>query len=225
MGIIQPLLSSLADAFTVPLALAAGLAILIGMLRLVWTGRFLIRRGRRPLVMQVVYGNAKTEGGEDYGVLDARLLSYLSSDGLGSYVMAPGAGGAGAPGVPAESVEPSAALVRLAFPAEPAYRVDVTWPGPAHDNELRATLRISRRPGDRIVASHSFAEESTQALVEAIGSYCVTFLLSQPSIVRSTPRWERWNQDYTGYLHYRRGLASSHAAASPRHRSMPTTRH
>jgi hypothetical protein len=24
--------------------------------------------------------------------------------------------------------------------------------------------------------------------------------------VRSTPRWERWNQDYTGYLHYRRGL-------------------
>jgi tetratricopeptide (TPR) repeat protein len=71
---------------------------------------------------------------------------------------------------------------------------------------MRATVRISRTPGDRIVASRSFAEGSTQALVEAIGSYCIIFLLSQPSIVRSTPRWERWNQDYTGYLHYRRGL-------------------
>jgi hypothetical protein len=85
--------------------------------------------------------------------------------------------------------------------------VDVTWPGSAgSDDKLSATLRISRTPGDRIVASRSFTGGSTQALVEAIGSYCVIFLLSQPSIVRSTPRWERWSQDYTGYLHYRRGL-------------------
>lgn len=207
MRIITQLLNSLADAFTVPLLLAAGLVIMIGLLRLGWTCRFLIRRGRRPLVIQVEYGNAESENSEDYGVLDSRLLSYLSLDGLGSYVIAPGANGAAAPVVPAESPEPIPALLRFAFPAEPAYRVDVTWPGRARiDDMLRATVRISRTPGDRIVASRSFAGASTQALVEAIGSYCVIFLLSQPSIVRLTPRWERWNQDYTGYLHYRRGL-------------------
>src|ERR1700761_386342 len=122
-------------------------------------------------------------------------------------VIIPGADGAAAPGVPAESQEPIPALLRIAFPAEPAYRVDVTWPGPRqHGGMLQATVRISRIAGERMGASRSFTGESTEALVEAIGSYCVIFLLSQPSIVRSTPRWERWNQDYNGYLHYRRGL-------------------
>lgn len=207
MSIIMQLLNSLGGAFELPLLLAAVVALLLGVFRLSWTCRFLMRRGRRPLVMQVEYGNADSEHGEDYGVLDARLLSYLSFDDLGGYVIAPGADGAAAPGVPAESHEPIPALLRIAFPAEPAYRVDVTWPGPGQrGGTLQATVRISRTPGERIVASRSFTEASTDALVEAIGSYCVIFLLSQPSIVRSTPRWERWNQDYTGYLHYRRGL-------------------
>jgi hypothetical protein len=207
MGIITQLLSSLGGAFTVPLLLAAGVAILIGALRLGWSCRFLMRHGRRSLVMQVEYGKAGTEDSEDYGVLDARLLSYLSFDDLGGYVIAPGADGAAAPGVPAESQEPIPALLRVAFPPEPAYRVDVTWPGPSRGGDvMQATVRISRTPGDRIVASRSFTAESTDALIEAVGSYCVIFLLSQPSIVRSTPRWERWNQDFTGYLHYRRGL-------------------
>ena len=216
MRIITQLWDSLADAFTVPLLLAAGLAILIGLLHLVWTVRFLIRRGRRPLVIQVEYGKEGIEGREKYGVLDATLLSYLSFDGLGSYVIAPGADGAAAPAVPAESLEPTTALLRFAFPVEPAYRVDVTWPGQVQpDDKLRATVRISRRPGDRIVASRSFTAESTQALVEAIGSYCVIFVLSQPRIVRSTPRWERWNQDYTGYLYYRRGLRIEQQEGEP----------
>jgi hypothetical protein len=207
MRIITQLLNSLGGAFELPLLLAAVVALLIGVFRLGWTCRFLMRRGRRPLVIQVEYGNAESEHGEDYGVLDARLLSYLSFDDLGGYVIAPGADGAAAPGVPAESQEPIPALLRIAFPTEPAYRVDVTWPGPGQrGSTLQATVRISRIPGERIVASRSFTGASTDALVEAIGSYCVIFLLSQPSIVRSTPRWERWNQDYVGYLHYRRAL-------------------
>jgi tetratricopeptide (TPR) repeat protein len=207
MRIITQLLNSLGGALELPLLLAAVVALLIGVLRLGWTCRFLMKRGRRPLVMQVEYGDVGTEDGENFGVLDARLLSYLSFDELGGYVIAPGADGAAAPGVPAESQEPIPALLRIAFPAEPAYRVDVTWPGPGQrGGMLQATVRISRIPGDRIEASRSFTGESTEALVEAIGSYCVIFLLSQPSITRSTPRWERWNQDYTGYLHYRRGL-------------------
>jgi hypothetical protein len=94
--------------------------------------------------------------------------------------------------------------------------VDVTWPGPERgDDKLRATVRISQTPGDRIMATRSFAEESTQALVEAIGSYCVIFLFSQPSIARSAPRWERWNQDYIGYLQYRRGLRIERRDGAP----------
>lgn len=209
MSIISDSLRALGDALAVPLILAVGLALLIGLLRLATSLRFLIQhRGLRPLVMQVEYGKARLNGGEDYGVLDARLLSYLASDGLGDYVIAPGAGGSAAPAVPAEAFEPSAALVRLAFPSEPAYRVDVTWPGPAtgRNDELRATVRISRTPGDRIVATRSFTESTTEALVEVIGAFCVTFLLGQPRILRYTPRWERWSQDITGYLAYRRGL-------------------
>jgi hypothetical protein len=209
MSIVADSLRALADAIAVPLVLAIGLAILIGLLRLATSLRFLIEhRGLRPLVVQVEYGKAALEGGEDYGVLDARLLSYLAADGLGGYVIAPGAGGSAAPVVPAEALEPSAALIRLAFPSEPAYRVDVTWPGPTarHNDELQATVRISRTPGDRIVATRSFTEHTTEALVEVIGAFCVTFLLGQPRILRYTPRWERWSQDINGYLAYRRGL-------------------
>ncbi|MGC1756524.1 tetratricopeptide repeat protein [Trebonia sp.] len=211
MSIVSDSLRALADALAVPLILAVGLAILIGLLRFVTSLSFLIEhRGLRPLVMQVEYGKAALEGGENYGVLDARLLSYLASDGLGAYIIAPGAGGSAAPVVPAAAQESSAALIRFAFPSEPAYRVDVTWPGPVtqRDDELRATVRISRTPGDRIVATRSFTEDNTEALIEVIGAFCVTFLLGQPRILRRTPRWERWNQDINGYLAYRRGLGA-----------------
>jgi hypothetical protein len=208
-NIITNSVHALGDALTVPFILGVVLALLIGLLRMGSSLKFLLQhRGRRPLVIQVEYGKARLEGGEDYGVLDARLLSYLTADGIGSYVIAPGAGGSAAPAVPAEAVEPSAWLARLAFPQEPAFRINVTWPGPAvSTGELRATVRISRTPGDRIVATQSFAEETTDALVEVIGCFCITFLLRQRRILNCTPRWERWSQDLTGYLAYRRGLA------------------
>jgi hypothetical protein len=209
MSIVTDLLHALADALAVPLILATGLAILIGLVRLATSLRFLIQhRGLRPLVMQVEYGKAPPEGGEDYGVLDSRLLSYLAADGLGGYVIAPGAGGSAAPAVRAEALEPSAALIRLAFPSESAYRVDVTWPGSTAggNDKVRATVRISRTPGDRIVATRSFTENTTETLIEVIGAFCVTFLLGQPRILRYTPRWERWSQDINEYLAYRRGL-------------------
>jgi tetratricopeptide (TPR) repeat protein len=41
------------------------------------------------------------------------------------------------------------------------------------------------------------------------------FLLSQPSILRSTPRWERWNSDVNGYLCYRRGLRIERGNGEP----------
>jgi hypothetical protein len=220
MDNVTNLLSALGEDLSVPVLLAAALGLLVGLIRLVLTARYWVGRGTRPLVIQVVYGTAAKDG-EDYGVLDARLLSYISSDGLGGFLVAPGAGNPAVPAVPAESLEPTAALVRLALPAQPAYRVDVTWPGrTVPEGKLRATVRISKTPGDRIVASRSFAIESagkdaTQELVELIGSFCVIFLISQPRIARSVPRWERWDHDYTGYLHYRRGLRIERRGREP----------
>ena len=142
-------------------------------------------------------------------------LSYLAADGHGSYVIAPGAGGPAAPRVPAESVEPSAALLRLALAREPAYRVDVTWPSHlVPEKHLRATVRITRTPSDRIVASRSFVEVTVDELIEAAGCFCITFLRNQPRILRHTPRWERWSQDITGYRAYRRGLEHQRRAES-----------
>jgi tetratricopeptide (TPR) repeat protein len=212
-GIISDTWRALGDALIVPLLLVVFVALLIMLGRPASSLWYFIRqRGRRPLVIQVVYAD-KQEGGEDYGALDARLLSYLAGDGHGNYVIAPGAGGPAAPRVPAESLEPSAALLRLAFAREPAYRVDVTWPSrPFSETDLRAAVRISRTPGDRIVASRSFVEDSTDELIEIIGCFCITFLRSQPRILRYTPRWERWSQDVTGYRAYRRGLEAQHRA-------------
>ncbi|HEX3924589.1 MAG TPA: tetratricopeptide repeat protein [Streptosporangiaceae bacterium] len=207
-SIVSQAFRSLGDALTVPLLLLVLLILFIAVTRAASSLRYLFRqRGRRPLVIQVEYGKAEQEDGEDHGALDARLLDYLAADGHGSYVMAPGAGGPAAPRLPAEAAEPSAALFRLAFAREPAYRVDVTWPRRLiAGTGLRATVRITRTPTDRLVASRSFTEDTLDDLIETAGCFCITFLRSQPRILRQTPRWERWSLDVNGYRAYRRGL-------------------
>jgi tetratricopeptide (TPR) repeat protein len=200
--------SALGDALSVPLLLGAALAVLIALMRAVSSLRFAVRqRGGRPLVVQVDYGKAGQDDDRGDSAFDARLLSYLAVDGHGSYVIAPGAGGPAAPGVPAEAAQPSAALLRLAMAREPAYRVDVTWPTQTASGAcLRGTVRITRTPTDRIVASRSFTEQSMDDLIEIIGCFCITFLRSQTKILRQSPRWERWSLDIEGYRAYRRGL-------------------
>jgi hypothetical protein len=141
MSVVSDSWSALGNDLIVPLTLAVAVALLILLLRLATSVRFFIEhRGLRPLVIQVEYGKA-VEGGEDYGVLDARLLSYLAADGLGGYLIAPGAGGSAGPAVPAEALEPTTAVIRLAFPREPAFRVNVTWPESAVSREFPATPR------------------------------------------------------------------------------------
>jgi tetratricopeptide (TPR) repeat protein len=142
--------------------------------------------------------------------LDARLLAYLSADGSGGYVIAPGAGRPAAPRVMAEALEPrdgwAAALLRLAIAPEPSYLVEVTWSlDSATGKEHNAVAHISRVPGDRVMASGSF-RGTEEALVEIVGCFCITFLRSQPRILGHTPRWERWSQDINGYRAYRDGL-------------------
>jgi tetratricopeptide (TPR) repeat protein len=209
-NLVGEIMRPIVDALNVPLILALCLVIVIAITRTVSSLWYMIQqRGRRPLVIRM--GTDKGGSSSKHASLDGRLLAYLAADGHGDYVIAPGAGGPAAPRVTAEALEPSdgwaAALLRMAIAREPSYLADVTWPR-ARDGgtERRAVVRISRTPGDRIVASDSFTAKSDEDLVEIAGCFCITFLRRQPRIFRRTPRWERWSQDINGYRAYRDGL-------------------
>jgi tetratricopeptide (TPR) repeat protein len=135
-------------------------------------------------------------------------------------VIAPGAGRPAAPGVTAEAVEPqygwAAALLRLAIAREPSFMVDVSWPrNPGTADHNAAVVRISRTPGDRVVASGSFTGNEDE-LVGIIGCFCITFLRRQPRLRQRTPRWERWSQDPNGYRAYRDGLQNQRQGINTR---------
>lgn len=206
--IVQPVV----DAFKVPLVLAICLAVLIAVSRTAsYLWYFIEHRGRHPLVIRTGgRAEAQRNDGENISLNDS-LLAYLAADGQEGYVIAPGAGGSAAPGVTAEALEPGqgwgAALLRLGVAREPSYMVDVSWPhGAETAGQRTAVVRISRTPGDRVVASGSFAGCTEDALVGIIGCFCITFLRRQPRLLRRTPRWERWSQDPSGYRAYRDGL-------------------
>ena len=206
--IVQPIV----DAFKVPLVLAICLAVLIAVSRMAsYLWYFIEHRGRHPLVIRTG-GGAEAQRNDAGNIsLNDRLLAYLAADGQDGYVIAPGAGGSAAPGVTAEALEPhqgwGAALLRLGIAREPSYMVDVSWPhGPEAAGQRMAVVRISRTPGDRVVASGSFAGCNEDTLVGIIGCFCITFLRRQPRLLRRTPRWERWSQDPNGYRAYRDGL-------------------
>jgi tetratricopeptide (TPR) repeat protein len=206
--ILQPIV----DAFQVPLVLALCLAVFIAVSRTAsYLWYFTEHRGRHPLVIRTGGGTEAQRNDAGNTSLNERLLAYLAADGQDGYVIAPGAGGPAAPGVTAEALEPrqgwGAALLRLAVAREPSYIVDVSWPhGPEAAGQRVAVVRISRAPGDRVVASGSFTESGEDTIIGIIGCFCITFLRRQPRLLRHTPRWERWSQDLNGYRAYRDGL-------------------
>lgn len=105
----------------------------------------------------------------------------------------PGAGGPAAPRVATEALEPNhgwqADALRLAVAKEPSFLVSVSW-YVIHNAQLqkyRAVVRISRIPGDRIMASGSFDDQNEEGIIETVGCFCITFLRGQPKILRHTP--------------------------------------
>jgi tetratricopeptide (TPR) repeat protein len=203
---------AISDAFSVPLILASTLASLVLVLRAAsWVWYLTRQRGRRPLVIRMDFEKEGQADDVKRTALSGKLLAYLAADGHGDYVIAPGGGGRAAPRVAAEALEPDKGwetfLLRLAVTREPSYVVDATWSEPGVTaTEHNAVVRISRVPGDRVVASRSFTEESNDDLVKAVGCFCIAFFRDQPQIKRNTPRWERWSEDINGYRAYREGL-------------------
>jgi tetratricopeptide (TPR) repeat protein len=211
VSVTNQILQPIADAFKVPLILALGLAALIAVIRTAsWLWYRLEHHGRHPLMIRTSSARDERRDQTEHESLNERLLAYLAADGQGDYVIAPGAGRPAAPGVTAEAVEPQygwgATLLRLAIAREPSFMVDVSWPhSPGTADHCAAVVRISRTPGDRVVASGSFTGNEDE-LVGKIGCFCITFLRRQPRLLRRTPRWERWSQDPNGYRAYRDGL-------------------
>lgn len=199
------------DAITVPLILALGLVIVVAITRSLSFLWYRVRqRGRRPLVIKIGGERGAAAYSAKHDQLDSKLLAYLSEDVGGGYVIAPGGGGAAAPRVTAEALEPAdswvARLLRMAIAPEPSYHVEVTWPiDSPTETEQNAVVHISGVPGDRVLASASFAG-SPDDLVENIGCFSITFLRSRRRVLSHTPRWERWSQDIAGYRAYRNGL-------------------
>lgn len=211
-NIVNEFLRPVIDAFNVPLILGLCLIVAIAVTRTAsWLWYLIEHRGRRPLVIRM--GNPADSQGPSAGHMgfNDSLLAYLAADREGGYAIAPGAGGPAAPGVTTEALEPShgwaAALLQLAIVSEPSYIVDASWPQ-AQDmaRERKAVVRISRTPGDRVVAAGSFTGSTGDELIGTVGSFCITFLRGQTKLLRHTPRWERWSQDINGYRAYRDGL-------------------
>jgi tetratricopeptide (TPR) repeat protein len=212
-NVIDEFVRPVADALAVPLVLALGLAAIIAITHSVsWLWHVIRQRGRRPLVV-VIDPTGDADDSVDHSMLNDRLLAYIAADPQRGYVIAPGAGGPAAPRVTTEALERNygwpAAVLRLAIARQPAFLVSVNWYAGDHNGkhrEHRAVVRVSRIPGDRIVASGSFTAEGEEHIIEAVGCCCIAFLRSQPRLLRYTPRWERWNQGSAGYRAYRRAL-------------------
>ena len=125
--------------------------------------------------------------------------------------------GSGVPQAPV-SVELSsasgwlAALSRLAFSREPAFDVNVECPGaPSQETSPRyqVIIRITRVPGNSVLAADSLDGENEKSVIEYAGCLVIHSVRQQPGALRHTPRWERWSQDIKGYHLYRHALDSN----------------
>jgi hypothetical protein len=177
-NVIHDFVRPVADALSVPLILALGLVVIVTITHFVsWLWYLLQQRGRRPLVVAVGPGRERVEDSVDPAVLNDNLLAYLAADARGSYVIAPGAGGPAAPRVITEALEPShgwqAAALRFAVARQPSFLVSIAW-YVAHNEQpwkYHAVVRISRTPGDRIMASGSFDGQSEEDIIETVGCF------------------------------------------------------
>jgi hypothetical protein len=142
----------------------------------------------------------------------AQLSEYLAQEAPGPTVIIPP--GSGAPQAPV-SVELShpggwlAALSRLAFSREPTFDVHVERPAtPDRETSPRyqVIIRITRVPGNSVLAASSLDIENETGLIERAGCLVIHSIRQQPGALRHTPRWERWSQDIEGYYLYRRAL-------------------
>jgi hypothetical protein len=217
-NVIGDSVRALGDSLTVPLMLMIALVAFVALIRVsTFAWYAIVNRGPLPLVVRVNCGKSAGQPDGELATANDRLLAYLAQDSQKNLVIAPGVGGPAAPGVATEASEARygsiAALLRLACARQPSYGVEVSWSktGPEHE----ADVRISRVPGDGVVVAESFSESSADDLIQTVGCFCITFLRSQPRVLRRTPRWERWDKGIDGYRAYRRGLQFQHDAERP----------
>jgi tetratricopeptide (TPR) repeat protein len=202
------LLGALRHQVLIPLALPAALLVLALALR---SGRVLwyrLRQGGFPPI--VIHAADDTES----RAFAVQLSEFLTQETPGPAVIIPPGSGTPPPPVPVEQLSGRsgwvAALVRIVLSREPAFDVYVECPEQARTgslpSEYRAIVRVTRVPGNRVLAADHLHDTQPARVVHAAGCRVIHSIRQEPAALRHTPRWERWSPDISGYSAYRRAL-------------------
>jgi tetratricopeptide (TPR) repeat protein len=191
-----------------PLALPTTLVLLAVVVRSARVLRFRCKQGGFPPIIIHAADDIRSHA------FAARLSEFLAREAPGPTVIIPP--GSGAPQAPVSVGLSSpggwlAALSSIAFSREPAFDVNVELPEISTQEvypRYQAIIRITRVPGNSVLAADSLDVGGEKALIERAGCLIIYNVRQQSAAVRHTPRWERWSQDSEGYYLYRRALDS-----------------
>jgi tetratricopeptide (TPR) repeat protein len=192
----------------IPLALPAALVVLALALRLVRVLWYRLRQGGFPPI--VIHAADDT----DSHAFAVQLSEFLTQETPGPTVIIPPGSGTPPPPVPVEQLSGRggwvAALIRIVLSREPAFDVYVECPQQARTgtlpSEYRVIVRVTRVPGNRVLAADYLHDTQAVCVVHAAGCRVIHSIRQEPAALRHTPRWERWSPDIRGYSAYRRAL-------------------
>jgi tetratricopeptide (TPR) repeat protein len=180
------------------------IAISARLIRMLW---FRVRqRGFPPVAIQA-------ESSPEGDALAARLAAYLAQDKLGADIVIPPGGGPVQRAYPIENMaSPSwlSAVIRIVLATEPTFEVNlnsVKYPSPRSKlHAYQATIRITKTPRNRLMASDVIARDTQEDLVHDAATLVIHSVQQDPTVTSHTPRWEHWSSDIRAYSAYRTAL-------------------
>jgi tetratricopeptide (TPR) repeat protein len=190
----------------IPLALPATLLALALVLRLARISWFRYKQAGFPPVLIRAADDAES------AAFAARLSAYLAQDTPGADIVIPPGGRGGESAYPVGGLNNTAGwlsmAIRIVLAAERVFEVHVESGAIdlAGKAAHRAIVRTTRTPGNRVVAAATIEEESERELVHRAGCLIIHSIRQTRSVLRHTPRWERWSPELKGYLEYRDAL-------------------
>jgi tetratricopeptide (TPR) repeat protein len=136
----------------------------------------------------------------------AELSAYLIGEKLGSAIVIP-PGGPGQRAYPIESfANPGwfAALVRIVLAAERTFDVYVRYSLGMTNSvpSYSAIVRVTKAPRDGVLAADLIIRDTRDQLVHDVACLVIHSVRQEGTVVRCTPRWERWNVDSRAYSSY-----------------------
>jgi tetratricopeptide (TPR) repeat protein len=163
------------------------------------------QRGYPPIVIRATT--------DEYSIaLAAKLSAHLVQEKLAADIVIPPGGGPSERPYPIEGLaNPTwfAGLIRLVLAAQPTFNVHLQFLRQKIQDRAenhKAIVRITRTPGDRVLAADLLESHDEGELVHDVASLVIFTVRQDRKVLRHTPRWERWNQDIRAYSSYRKAL-------------------